>query len=429
MTKKPARNQGGSPDHSPAVARLVRSGPSRWGIAIAVFAVIAVHLLTGVDGAAFHGDEAWWSSAGYYYSGLMFVAHDYSPASWSRKGYWEWGLLSPPAGKYVIGLAMRAALPAGEYYYPYDFGKTEQENRARGTIPPPEVLRPGRTASAIASLIACAIVFLICLSAWDWVVGLAAAVFLAFNGVFSLFAQRAMTDAPLILFLALGVLCCVGLVRTAQSNRPFFLLLCAAGGIAAGVAASVKFNGVVALACVEMTVLYVALVVRPRKPARIAAFLAGGILAAAVAGGTAILLNPMYYTTSPGELIARVTMVLDNWDILIVTQQHGNPAQSITGFPGMAIEHLMVTYYSPILSVLALVGLVRWLSLGIGGAFTRGASAPFVAGASCLLVLVLVLAWIPLDWDRYYLPMVVALVPFSAYGICTVADAVYRRVI
>jgi hypothetical protein len=93
----------------------------------------------------------------------------------------------------------------------------------------------------------------------------------------------------------------------------------------------------------------------------------------------------------------------------------------------VALGRLATTYVSPVLSILALVGLVRWISAGIRDAFAKKLSTVALAGAVFLTVLIVVLMWIPLDWDRYYLPMVVASAPFSSLGGCLIVETIYRR--
>jgi hypothetical protein len=410
-----------------AIAQLVPAGPVRYAIIALAFGVMGFHLLTGIDAAPFHGDEAWWSSSGYYYTRLMFIDHDYTPASWSNKGYWEFGLLSPPAGKYFIGLAMHASLPAGAYYYPYDFSKSETANREQRKVPPPEVLRPGRMMSGIAGFTTCLAVFLVCAKSWDWVVGLLASLTLAFNRLFTLFAHRAMTDSFLVLFLVLSVLCSLYLVQFGRDKPVKFLMMSVVAGLVAGICISVKFNGAVTLLVVGLSILSLMISVKPRNLDRLGLIALGCIVSVGFAILAIIALNPMFYTTSVAELMNRAGMVLNGWTRLLGNQQKSFPGQAIIGFPGVAINRMVADYYHPVLSLLAIVGAARVLTLLWRYPLSAGTVPLLVVAGSSVMTIVAVMAWIPLDWDRYYLPMVAMAVPLSAYGMVSAADFLYLR--
>lgn len=400
----------------------------RSAIIIAVFGIAVYRLFTGFDDVPFHGDEAGWTTAGYYYYQLMFIDHDLSPAKWSKRELWEFGLLSLPAGKYIIGFAMHLALPRGNYFYSYDFAKTENENRERGNIPPPDVLRPARIMSALATVITYVGLFVICMHVWNWMVGAATVALLAFNPLFSLFAQRAMTDSYLILFLVLAALCCVVLSRMDLRKPAIFLVLSGFLGIVCGLCGSVKLNGLLKLVCAAFTLACIIITKKSRRVKDFGLVSSAGIVIVVLAGAMMIALNPLFYTSSPSGLYDRFQYLVGKWAELLTFQQHSFPAQAIAGFPTVALMRLAQEYLSPLLTIALLLGATRTVYQFVRARRSQAKTSLIVFTGTAAIISVAVLAWIPLDWDRYYLPVVTMVMPFAAYGIVTVGEFAVERI-
>ncbi len=379
----------------------------------ATILIVALRLFTGVDDAPFHGDEAGWTAAGYYYFHLMFIDHDVSPASWNRRDFHEFGILSLPVGKYLIGLAMHIVLPKGQYVYHYDFSKDVAENARLGNVPPPNVLRVGRLCAAVFSFGTCCSLFWFCWKTWNWIVGAVSALLLSYNSLFTLFAHRAMTDAYIGFFLVIMQVICLAMFQRRGDFRKF-LMLSALGGITVGLCASVKLNGLMGLGYFALVVLF-CFVIERRKVRRAAGFylsaLALNIFSSAL---TMIAVNPFFYTASPSALYTRFTYLVSQWNELLAYQQRIFPQQSI-GSLSTVLGRITADYFPIVLTCFLVVGLIQ--ALRVIGKDGRKAAPELVSLGFFIVTLVAVGSWIPLDWDRYYLPIILAEIPLAAYGL------------
>jgi 4-amino-4-deoxy-L-arabinose transferase-like glycosyltransferase len=118
-----------------------------------------------------------------------------------------------------------------------------QKNIEEGRVPPGDILRRARTASALFGVLSCFLVFAIGYSAFDASIGLIAAALLMTSGLFRVLATQAMTDVFYNFFLLCG---CLGLVlfyKTDDKRRA--LIIAGISGVLAGLACSVKITGLV----------------------------------------------------------------------------------------------------------------------------------------------------------------------------------------
>ena len=390
------------------------------------FVIIALHLFLGVDSSPFHGDESGWISAGYYYYQLMFIDHNVNVESWARKDFYAFGIVSPPVGKYLIGMAMHAFLPRGEYTYQYHFGKSESENAQLGNIPPPEVLRPTRLLAALFSLGTCSLLFWYCTKIWNWLVGVSAAFILSFNSLFTLFAQRAMTDAYIIFFFMLAQVCCIALYNR-WNNKKAFLFVSALSGIVAGLSAGTKLNGMIVMLYTWILIVYLLAVGRGKAQRSVLFYIASGVLTMICAIITFAILNPVFYTFSPAEFFDRLTLTVDRWNELIAHQQKIFPEYAIHGTYSVILSRISMDYFHVVFFCFAIVGIIRAGSHVVRAAARKQANIMLNPIVFFLVNVIILGLWIPLDWDRYYLPIILAEVPVAAYGLFEVADIILPK--
>jgi hypothetical protein len=216
-----------------------------------LFLLTVVLLLAGVRlfGKAkttpFHGDESGWISTGYYYTDLL-LSHDFVWEKWECSSCGNWGSwLTMPLGKWLIGLPLRLnpGTSNQSFFRFYWFGHSRAWNEAEGNIPPQSILLPGRRASAVFGAFCCVLVFLIGFRCYNWLIGGMAVIFLLTNRLFIESATRAMTDIHYEVFLLAECLAASLLLNSGKRSRT--MLVASLCGLLAGLAGLVKESGVV----------------------------------------------------------------------------------------------------------------------------------------------------------------------------------------
>jgi hypothetical protein len=153
----------------------------------------------------FSGDESGWISSSLDATRRML------DGSWTKFEGWEpeaagsWGSLNPPLGKWLIGIPLSAyCWSRGEWFDRYyDFWADGRENIRRGNIPPFELLTAARRIVAFyGSLAVLAVMWLGCRLRNVWV-GLAAGGALLLDPLFQAVGTRVLTDVLNGLCLAL----------------------------------------------------------------------------------------------------------------------------------------------------------------------------------------------------------------------------------
>ena len=125
----------------------------------------------------------------------------------------------------------------------YDFNKPLQVNVAENRLPPRDVVLRARAASAIFGILCCLLVFAIGSVAYNTWIGFIASILLLANELFIRSATRAMTDIHYNFFLL--ALCLTVLLFTKTLNKKHAVLFGLVCGVLAGLACSVKVTGIV----------------------------------------------------------------------------------------------------------------------------------------------------------------------------------------
>jgi hypothetical protein len=218
-----------------------------------------------------------------------------------------------------------------------------------------------------------------------------------------------------------------------------------AAGILGGLATSSKLNGALALVGSGAGVLAHWLMLPPRRPT-LGRALAALALSGSVAFGVFMALNPRLWS---GPLEG-VQDILARWDKLMAYFQN-----ELGPSTGVAVAHTsgerLALFASRTLErdepLRAYTGLTWggvWIALGFAAIATaaagRGPLVPRTApdrqrargAAACSLAFALVLVlgtalWLPLDWERFYLPAVPAFAVLGAFLAATLAAGVRRQ--
>lgn len=388
------------------------------------FVLIAFHLFSAVDRMTFHGDETLWISQGYYYYRLFFVQHDFTLEKWRPKQFVA-PEMNMPVGKYLIGFAMNLMLPEGNYVYEYDWSKSFSVNKKLGNVPALSVLRPGRYMCAAVSLATCIAMFWLCWKTWNWITGTLAALILSFNPIFTMAASRAMIDSFLAFFFILSQLICLALFRNRNKSRAVVLALSGLAGLCAGLCLSTKLNGLITLVYPSLLFGYLFLLAPKKKEASFIYTPAFAVMVFCCVV-TAVLVNPIFYSWSVKIIAMRFLYILQEWKTQLADLQRMFVADAIHGFPIILFARIAADYFYPILFCALLLGLFLSTKKVVREFRAKKAAADINPVVFFIVNLSIVSAWIPFDWDRYYLPIIIAEAPLAAYGVFWLGEKTIR---
>jgi 4-amino-4-deoxy-L-arabinose transferase-like glycosyltransferase len=135
-----------------------------------------------------------------------------------------------------------AAKGEQEFFDFYNFEKSLEENRNEGKIPPQPILLRARSVSAVIGTLCCLLIFAIGYYSNNLWIGSLVAILLIFNKLFIILSTQAMTDISYNFFLLCACLTSIFLLR--QSRLRYILPISFLYGSIIGLASSVKITGV-----------------------------------------------------------------------------------------------------------------------------------------------------------------------------------------
>lgn len=405
-----------------------------------------------VTTSPFQGDESGWISSGRYYTRLVLHG-DLDRARWDCDGCGPWGGLNPHLGKVLVGapLALTAILPRVSVFSAYyDFDASHEENVTRRLVPPDDVLTRARWGSVVFGLVCLLVVFSVGRRAFGPWAGLAGAFLLLGNRTFLLHATTAMTDAHYNAFLLCTCLSAIVVLKARSRNA--LALSVVLLGFLAGLAGSVKITGL------PLGVLLFAAVLAYRsvllqEPWRRAVALVALMLSSGLV--TVYALNPCFWPSAAAfdlSAAAREASSMD-FDTAVTQIERADDADENPAFANLTrplrfpFQFLRWKHYMerqrdlfsagwgtsrqraihqqlPLLTSRPYVG---WILLGFGvfvgarqiaaGRRTREPAHAFVLLAWFAINYLFILAFLELNWERYYLPAMVAQAPLVGAGI------------
>lgn len=226
--------------------RLSRAIHVKWtqfvALGIIVCAASALIIFPRTAKTEFSGDEPGWISAAYYYTALA-EKRDFDWDKWFCHPCGDFGRLNLHMGEYLFGIPLTIEKDSGNpaFFGFYDVDRSSEENLRAALIPPPAVISQARRVAAVFGVLCCLLLFAVGFWAYNPWVGLAAAGLLMTNSVFLKLTTQAMTDSFYNFFL-LSI--CLTLVITVRlHNRKAILLFTCLAGVLTGMACSVKITG------------------------------------------------------------------------------------------------------------------------------------------------------------------------------------------
>jgi 4-amino-4-deoxy-L-arabinose transferase-like glycosyltransferase len=410
----------------------------------------------------FHGDESGWITAGYYYATLLLNC-DFEWQNWHNEELGTWGYMNPHVGKWLLGIPLKLHFADREFLRFYDFTKTYEDNQNEGNVPPHDMLIYARTVSAILGMLCCLVLFAFgcrCYNVW---VGALAVILLVCNRLFQIYATRAMTDISYNLFLLSLGLCGLMIIRNVSDKRMVFGYLVL--GAFSGLACSVKITGIAIGSLFVMTLLLYGYFVHPNKKTVFLFLAVYGFTSLAIV----YFLDPLFWPdvtrfkrsvliqemrTMPEEL-NRILATQDiqekkkletaylqetslshvllfpylfvKWDSFM-TSQKNKPSASWHG-------HRLLTFHSALFKkyatswwefIFLIIGIFICTQRSYKGLQTREMNPLSVPLFYFLSNYLFILIFMELNWDRYYLPTIMAAKIMVAIGIYESGLHIYR---
>lgn len=399
------------------------------------------------------GDEQLWIASGYYYSNLLLHG-DFTRKKWdgtiSMRGM---GSLNMHLGKLLVGLPLVAWGGHQSIGY-YTCTLPLDENLRLGNVPAVSALRFARGMTTLWSVLCCLIIFIICLSCTNAWGGLLAVALLVTNEWFIEFGSSATVDIHYNAFL----LCCcaAGYGLLTATGRASLLRAAAVMGIAAGCADSIKITGLMLA-----STFFIALAVyRGHGTGGAKKILVPVATFVLTALSVIYLLNPCFWPEwrglhEPGTGRVGSAEVpapaqpgsptrMKSTPLTHGFRPLGLPVMYLRWNEGMALQAMRYeedwggerlkyrTFHRRLLLgwssfrlewVFLLIGIASCLR-GIGVSYRQGIlSRRAVPLAYFGVNYLFILFFMKLNWDRYYLPTILAGIPLVVIGIVSIATA------
>lgn len=419
--------------------------PQRWGIDAALACllfVIAIVFLERQPADRFHVDEAHKISESHYFHRLR--QGELRHPEWQSDFY---ARINPPIGKYLMGGLMQVQGEAEQDGHLQDLFEQhwQQPEVLQSHITPVELAAARRSVMLFAA--GCVVLMYLTgrLIASRWV-GVIAAALLLGHPMFVRYGSLALTDVLLLFFMSaiVPLLICILSATTTNSTDivnqsrsslwrnpfteillPTLLLLGAAG---------TKLNGGLA------SLLWIAAAAgggwltssgsTGRRLFRTASL---ALIPPIAALGLFIALNPALYDHPIDSLLA-MPRIYGDWMI----KQAIAPGEAVTSYSRTwseaffhvtfreerRLHHFSLTFPMSVLLSLVLIGTLS-LVWNLWSSFRRGRVelASFVAVLWIAIYGIGIFGWIPVDWDRYFLPLIPLQSVLAAVGLCRIVTA------
>jgi hypothetical protein len=429
-----------------------------WALDILVIGLLAMYAFAGFAVTPFHGDE----------SMQIFMSHDYAylfqdgnvqtllyTEDKRERLDVEQGLriINGTVNKFTIGIAWDAAgFTREELNWPWYWDESYQWNMDNGFYPGDDLLLASRIPSSLFLSAAVITMFFVAKVLAGRPAGYMAATYLALNPGVLVNGRRAMMEGSLLFGATLVVLGGLWLVRAKLEWRSWAAAATVALG--AGFAVASKHTNVVAVASVFIGCgLYAVVLLRQEQTKRGIRMLVQLILAGVVSVALFYLLNPSYWenpvTVARVVLDERVTLLDGQIDVFGGYAHFGEkllgfyrqtfetkPMYAETNSFAAAMEVQGYNYEQTPYAGIHLPG----VGLPLLAAFILGCGVLFgvlhlrdvepgtrwVIGTYVILTTAFCLFAVPLEWQRYYLPMAPVVAAIAPLGILWVVRLFLR---
>ncbi|MEN9934152.1 MAG: hypothetical protein RLZZ387_731, partial [Chloroflexota bacterium] len=377
-------------------------------ICTALAAVLLPVFLADLSGArTSHEDEPMWTTVGSGAFHTFFIERDLFGPFW-REHYNTWGYYNPQVGKYLIGASLYAA------------GYQEKLDVSPEPIADVGLLAAARLPSALLGVASCLALYGVVTLVSDRRHGLLASGLMAGGSLLPLMSARAMVDAPALAFSMLGLLGTLLTLRALRAGQQRAFLLAATTGAACGLAAGVKLNGGLVFGVAVLALALEAVLALRSGRSPLAALACLGV-AGAWAWAMFFATNPFLYPDPLGGV-----REMQKFNAFV-----GGFSLETPRIPQGKVRALWdsVSTYGPLGraglpgdQLLLLAGALRLaLAARDPGEWWRRSWGPLALWV--LVSYVMIGLWLPVDWDRYYLPLQPVNAALQALGVLWAADA------
>lgn len=390
--------------------------------------VLCAVFVSAINRIPFHSDESHWIYSSQYFE--TFATGDFSAQSWNT----YWSTVQPYLPRYLIAVSrLVGGYHVADLNLPWQFVLSDAQNIAEGRRPSPGLLWWSRLSMALLAAMSGLGFFAALRAAAGRVPAYLVVAFYALNLYYMAVLPRAMSEAVLLFCVILAIL--IGRVVLTHwrvyadnpSARTLGLLLMSTAGLgaASGAAGASKLNGLVLIPASVLLLMVAALVYRGRLSQSRRALMMGG-LALWLCGASLLVFvgsDPFLYR----DPVSKTRVMFD--------QRNAEMAEQVRSFPRVALTtgsrrasvfaKRLFQDYAPLrfpgavvinsaLTILGLAWLVRtsydWMRQRNANATAMVLLILGAAGAAPTLAT-------PLDWDRYYLLLLVFLMLCEALGV------------
>jgi hypothetical protein len=391
------------------------------------------YYISTLDTNPFFGDESYWmgKSVGWF----LLTEGRFDDPFWNVVA-----IDQPMLVPYVFGIVTQlSGYDRAKVNTIYDFSKDFATNRREGAIPDQTLLRRCRVLSSLCGVLGCAAAMAIAWRLAGPAAGLLVAILLGLNPHYIRSVQRAMSEGMLSLWLLVGWVLCAMFACSLSQRRPRTTLkLSVALGIAIGLGAMTKLTAAPMFAGVLCVGLFYTFQAYRAPARRTRAALQLPVTAAGLAVGVGFL---VFVVQSPLTWRAPIdgTWRMLTWRQMIMKdKQHAQVREYAFASPADRAGAVSARLWHDIGSFAArgisrrvhIAWLDGWLFLG-GLLWLLAAERKARVAQDALRHPDLLVAWIwlvsillplflflPVDWDRYYVPglIVTAIVQSVALG-------------
>jgi hypothetical protein len=406
-----------------------------------------------LDSLPFHPDESSW----------IYMSRDFDSLIHLRMGNLVWWLgerpngdvgfrlLDAPLAKYQIGLSRLVSGHSAEPLVNWDWLHSWDTNIADGAMPPAALLRAARLSAVVTAALSLALFFVIASEVFGPVAATVATVLMAVHPLELLHIRRAMAESIAQLFTVATIAAILWLIRVPRDKRVLASGRSAAVGIAMGLAVAAKQNAIAIAPLAVMAAVAVAIGLPATIRLRLNAAASNATVLIASSVLTFFLLNPVLYSQPihAGRMMISVRRslagsqaasrtVVESGTALPSTLMRLNAAyeqmfwsspdtgESAT-YPELA-PHAEAYGQSPLTRVwnsmavrLLILALTAIGFAAVVAQITRARLSSFTWPLQVMILwlvaeAIFVLVFIPLDWQRYFLPLLPPVCLFAGRG-------------
>ena len=366
----------------------------------------------------YHGDEGYWCSVGNTAFQLFFVKPDFSHPFWTSQADTDsltWvsnTTRNPKVSTFLIGASLHL-LGYAEYREElhFDFKKPLAWNLERGQVLPPGVLYAARLPMALSAVATCLLLFFVGNRLAGELCGALSSILLALNPAWHSSATRAMIDCPAVMFSIATLLCALRFSERSAARGLSWSIL---AGVAAGLAAGSKLNGLL-----MAPFLIGAFTLQGIRDRRIGLNTASALASVLVTASVFVALHPLLWHNTLENMRHTLHLGVEVADFTRVSW----PKAALTNLADKALFVVYRSFFTHAVLTRSM-GLPLDLPLcAVGLALLAWHARTSNTICQVLWYTGIVTAgtwlWIPVDWDRYYLPMLPLAAVIEGYALAS----------